>query len=63
MDNSIEKDIYKMKLHEFFWHSDLMKTIVRVSGGWLYCDYDNDKDMNRGSGTFVPFNDEFSNGG
>ena len=49
----MEKDIYKLKLHEIMCFEQGI--ILRVAGGWIY------KDMS-GSGAsqvFVPFDNEF----
>lgn len=38
----------KMMLHDRIWHNGLSKDIVRVQSGWIYSDWDPEKD--------IPFN-------
>jgi hypothetical protein len=52
-------NIYKMKLHESFWVSSIAKSITRVPGGWLYGDWDTERDQPIEGATFVPFHNEF----
>lgn len=52
-------NIYKMKLHESAWVEDVGKSVLRVPGGWIYGDWDTERDQPIEGGTFVPFNNEF----
>ena len=52
-------NIYKMKLHDSFWDSTISKSITRVPGGWLYGDWDTEREEPAEGATFVPFNNEF----
>ena len=51
----INNDIYKMKLHDRVW---LGFDILRVPGGWIYSDYNNETDTMYNS-IFIPYNNEF----
>jgi hypothetical protein len=48
--------IYNMKLHEEKGYVTFL--IRRVPGGWLYLEWDSEKDRTHMS-SFVPFHDEF----
>lgn len=47
-------DIFKMKINDTFWHSGINKSIIRVPGGWIYEDYDLEKDQRILGSVFVP---------
>lgn len=34
--SKVNKDIYKMGLHDFIWLEDKGYSIIRVPGGWIY---------------------------
>ena len=53
----MEKTIYNIKLHESISIDTVI--ILRVPGGWIYDEYDDNKDITTTS-TFVPYNDEFN---
>jgi hypothetical protein len=56
-NNTMEKNIYELKLHE---STDMACgiAIMRVPGGWIYDMWDYEKDMSK-TGTFVPLDTEF----
>jgi len=54
-----EKTIYDLKLHETLWISGADLTVIKVAGGWIYQEYDTERDQPIGVGTFVPFNNEY----
>lgn len=65
MDNVYELKIYKLMLHESasitscgegaetYWQ------VLRVAGGWIYTQWDSEKQDYKGEGIFVPFSNEF----
>lgn len=53
----MEKNIYKMKLHDQLYINDNL-TITRVPGGWLYSYIDRDYTKPKCL-MFVPFDNEF----
>ena len=56
----MEKDIYKLKLHEHVESDDWQAT--RVAGGWIYRFWNYTKQDWYASSIFIPYNDEFYKG-
>lgn len=52
-------NLYDMNLGEHFWCSEMDCNILRVPGGWVLRNYNNETGENIISQTFVPFNNEF----
>ncbi|MBN1130427.1 MAG: hypothetical protein JXA71_15650 [Chitinispirillaceae bacterium] len=52
-------NLHKMKLHDSKWIESLGYTIIRVPGGWIYSETSARTGEPVGSGTFVPYSDEF----
>ncbi len=57
---AMEENIYNLKLHQRIWIANPAggKDVYRVPGGWIYSDWDSEKDIAYNS-VFVPFDKNY----
>lgn len=58
MEDTSEKTIYDLGLHEGIYFKNYQIYIMRVPGGWIYY-YRKSLVQPLEDGVFIPFNDEF----